>query len=292
METRCVVSRHIEVKTSLNDRKRQYDSIMWEHPDKIPIIFSKTERSNLPDAVPNALVFKSNITLDLSVVVSTMLKLCGCSILAADLDISCSGRHMQLNVGIILADLYKRYKCEDGFLYLNYSEFGQDAPVLERMKLLHDERLFADACLIVDGDRIPVHRAVLAAVSPVMRRAFEGDFKEGVEAQLKLHKITSATARHFVAFAYGETLPPDADAVALFELALLYDFGHLQLACTQRLATAQSIQQLGVGLKALKRLCEDPRAELAHKRLRKAWQQKYEESDQALRDAMLDAMCA
>ena len=45
--------------------------------------------------------------------------------------------------------------------------------------MLHEE-LYTDATLVVEGQDIPVHRAVLAANSPVFKQMFISNMREGM----------------------------------------------------------------------------------------------------------------
>lgn len=47
------------------------------------------------------------------------------------------------------------------------------------MQAMYRQRLFTDATIVVEGHTLHVHRAVLAAASPVFERMFSSDMQEG-----------------------------------------------------------------------------------------------------------------
>ena len=48
-----------------------------------------------------------------------------------------------------------------------------------KMSTVYEQMLFPDATLVVRGQRLPAHRAVLAAASPVFLRMFSSPMQEG-----------------------------------------------------------------------------------------------------------------
>eukprot|EP00440_Ansanella_granifera_P044277 gb/GFBE01047986.1/.p1 GENE.gb/GFBE01047986.1/~~gb/GFBE01047986.1/.p1 ORF type:complete len:346 (+),score=55.98 gb/GFBE01047986.1/:1-1038(+) len=155
-------------------------------------------------------------------------------------------------------------------------------------KAMHGQRLFADAIVRAGGEELAVHRAVLAAASPVFKRMLETGFREGVEATVRL-ETSAKTARALVDHCYCQDLPEKADATALFELAVMYDIQSLQEACLTIFKDEDSPGKLVEGLRCMKRMKQDPQAQRAHKRLRRIWDQRYLKSDNVGREAMLDA---
>lgn len=189
-----------------------------------------------------------------------------------------------------MKDIYDLRKNEDGFLYLTYDSGPEEDLAKLTMKAMHKDRSFQDGYIVADGEEIPVHRAVIAAASPVMKQMLQSNFREGEQARITMSDTTAATAHAFVDFAYGESLPANADVLQLFELALFYDVGTLGQICLNMLTKSTDTKALAVGMSTLKRLSEDPRAASAHKRLRAVWREHYQKSDSKEQEAMLDEL--
>merc|ERR1711971_1244174 len=74
------------------------------------------------------------------------------------------------------------------------------------------------------------HRIVLATASPVWRSAFEGTFREGQEATIRIQDAKPSEVEALVQYAYtGEF--DDANATALMPLAHRYEMPELVACC-------------------------------------------------------------
>jgi hypothetical protein len=158
------------------------------------------------------------------------------------------------------------------------------------MHTMHVERLFPDASVVAGDETIQVHRAVMAAGSPVMRAMFESDFKEGSEAKIVLTDTDAKTAHALVDFLYGKQPSMEVDTVALFNSAIYYDVRPLQEVLVERMETNSSPQSLVIAMRGLKDLAEDRHGHAAYCRLRKAWHKRYMQGTREEREAMLDAV--
>ena len=66
------------------------------------------------------------------------------------------------------------------------------------IQAMYRQRLFTDATIVVEGQALPVHRAVLAAASPVFERMFSSHMQEGESTlcvPLQLHLDCSLVQR-------------------------------------------------------------------------------------------------
>ena len=65
----------------------------------------------------------------------------------------------------------------------------QNCQAVCAMRGMYEQQLFTDATILVQGQQLHVHRAVLAAVSPVFQRMFSSQMQEGGTPSLgPLHK--------------------------------------------------------------------------------------------------------
>lgn len=87
---------------------------------------------------------------------------------------------------------------------------------LSSLRMNHD---LCDAWVEVDGDRIPVHMAVVVDISPVFKAALCGDFKKGRSRTLALKDSTRNCVDVILDFAYGTISPaPSSDVKMCLEV--------------------------------------------------------------------------
>ncbi|KAM0825763.1 hypothetical protein ACQ4PT_069333 [Festuca glaucescens] len=100
-----------------------------------------------------------------------------------------------------------------------------------------------DVSFIVDGEKFPAHRAVLAARSPVFRAELFGPMAEATMSSITLHDITPATFKAMLRFIYTDELPaedePEDSSVEMFQNLLAaadrYALDRLKYICAQKL---------------------------------------------------------
>jgi len=107
---------------------------------------------------------------------------------------------------------------------------------------LWKDRKFTDASLSCGGRSIPVHRAVLAAASPVFERMWECGMREAASTVAEIDDTTPAALEAMVQFAYTVSLPEEADLGPLFQLAGKYEVEGLAEVVGQRM-----LAELGPG---------------------------------------------
>lgn len=72
------------------------------------------------------------------------------------------------------------------------------------MRSMYEQQLFTDATLVVQGQKLHAHRAVLAAASPVFLRMFSSPMQEGEQEVSCMHDAhelqlpTAPTLRHCI----------------------------------------------------------------------------------------------
>ena len=84
-------------------------------------------------------------------------------------------------------------------------------------------RQFADAAICCQGASIRVHRAVLAAASPVFKRMFEGSMQEGRECRVELRGgVEAEIVEAMLQCIYTGDLPLPDCLIAMLALADQY----------------------------------------------------------------------
>ena len=69
----------------------------------------------------------------------------------------------------------------------------------------------SDVSFVVDGEKFPAHRAVLAARSPVFKAQLLGSMADANMPSITLHDITPATFKVMLCFMYTDACPADAE---------------------------------------------------------------------------------
>jgi speckle-type POZ protein len=69
----------------------------------------------------------------------------------------------------------------------------------------------SDVSFIVDAEKFPAHRAVLAARSPVFKAQLLGSMAEANMSSITLHDIAPATFKVMLRFMYTDACPADAE---------------------------------------------------------------------------------
>ena len=77
--------------------------------------------------------------------------------------------------------------------------------------LLFDEGT-SDVVLIVQGDRLPAHRAILAARSPVFKPMFFGSMRESSAQEVEVSTFAAATMRLLLRFMYAGAIESQSGA--------------------------------------------------------------------------------
>lgn len=141
------------------------------------------------------------------------------------------------------------------------------------LKRMHSERIFTDAQIIAGGDSIPVHRAVVAAASPVLKRMLESGMQEGQHSRVVLANTGAKAAGVFVDFMYGLPVPKLSvvDLIDLISLAHFYDLRSLMELCMERMIRADNLEDALAFMKHALKFREDPVFEDAVHCLSLAW---------------------
>uniref|UniRef100_A0ACD5VDR8 Uncharacterized protein n=1 Tax=Avena sativa TaxID=4498 RepID=A0ACD5VDR8_AVESA len=109
--------------------------------------------------------------------------------------------------------------------------------------LLLDRPDGTDVSFIVDGEKFPAHRAVLAARSPVFRAELFGYMAEATMSSITLQDITPATFKAMLRFIYTDELPAEEEredsSIEMLQNLLAaadrYALDRLKLICARKL---------------------------------------------------------
>jgi len=88
--------------------------------------------------------------------------------------------------------------------------------------VLFEDRELADASLNCGGSQLRVHRAILAARSPVFKSMFVGGMQESLTAVIEIPDVDASAAEAMVEYMYKKKLPSDAPLEQVFVLASKY----------------------------------------------------------------------
>lgn len=88
-------------------------------------------------------------------------------------------------------------------------------------------RKFADASIVCGDRTFPVHRALLAAASPVFETMLEGEMREAREARIVISEATPESVEAMLQYMYTSAIPDNAHVAKLFSLAQCYELQEL-----------------------------------------------------------------
>ncbi|XP_045537422.1 uncharacterized protein LOC123721774 [Papilio machaon] len=141
----------------------------------------------------------------------------------------------------------KTFPCDDGTWHLikelQNPNFAFDISVVMNIvqcatfAALYDEVDLMDFELRGEDGAVRMHRAVLAAYSPVLRRMLNGSWRETAEGHVDVPGTSRKTLQHLKEYMYLHTLP-DTDLEPILVLASYYMMHELEQMCANRLVGA------------------------------------------------------
>jgi speckle-type POZ protein len=136
---------------------------------------------------------------------------------------------------------------------------------------LLDTGVGADVTFEVDDEKMPAHKIILQARSPVFKALLTGPMREGHEGVVAVHDVRAPVFRALLHFAYSDTLPTElqgsrlevAMAQHLLAAADRFQLIRLRCICEQRLCETVEVETVATTLalaeqnnaKELKRVC-------------------------------------
>uniref|UniRef100_A0A2A4JN09 BTB domain-containing protein n=1 Tax=Heliothis virescens TaxID=7102 RepID=A0A2A4JN09_HELVI len=144
-----------------------------------------------------------------------------------------------------LAIANKSFTSDDGTWHLIHENKKQQftfdvaacmeaVPCASSFASLHDDAELTDFELRGEDGSVHVHRAVLAAASPVLRRMLGGAWRETAEGRVDVPGTSRATLQHLKDYVYLHSLP-DVGLEQLLLLAAYYMMPDLEQRCVDRL---------------------------------------------------------
>eukprot|EP00747_Dinoflagellata_sp_TGD_P171288 gnl/TRDRNA2_/TRDRNA2_205025_c0_seq1.p1 gnl/TRDRNA2_/TRDRNA2_205025_c0~~gnl/TRDRNA2_/TRDRNA2_205025_c0_seq1.p1 ORF type:complete len:264 (+),score=63.57 gnl/TRDRNA2_/TRDRNA2_205025_c0_seq1:66-857(+) len=116
------------------------------------------------------------------------------------------------------------------------------------------QRKFTDAEVVSDGVRIPVHRATLAAASPVFEAAFSSAMQEGHLAVYEIKESQPAAVEAMLRHVYTGKLEAASEALApLLDLAVQYELEDLKISVVEEFLNGLTEENVRQRAQALKR---------------------------------------
>lgn len=124
-----------------------------------------------------------------------------------------------------------------------------------RSDRLWEQRQFTDATVVCDGVTFSVHRAILAAASPVLHRAFSSCLHEATNLEYTVHDSTPAAAESLLRFCYTGvvSVEEESDLLPLLELAIMYEVDDLSEAVGEAMLVKVTTENIAARGKVLKR---------------------------------------
>lgn len=110
---------------------------------------------------------------------------------------------------------------------------------------LWENSLFTDCSLVVAGQEIRSHKAILAARSPVFRAMFEHEMLESLTNCFEIHDIHLQVFKEMMAFIYTGKAPhlhSHSMATDLLAAADMYDLQDLKVMCEDALFSNISVK--------------------------------------------------
>ena len=111
----------------------------------------------------------------------------------------------------------------------------------ETMNAMRHLGQLCDTSLVVEGERIPVHRLVLSACSAYFRAMFTSNMAEANSKEVPLHEVNVSTVKAIVDFAYTAQINLDDDNVQeLLSAANRYQIEPIKEECSRYLMSQLS----------------------------------------------------
>ena len=109
---------------------------------------------------------------------------------------------------------------------------------MKTMKSMYDDQLLLDVTILVQDERFPCHRLVLAAVSDYFRAMFTCDLREKTQREIRLHELEAEPVHLLILYAYTGKLPISlCNVQSVLATASLLRIAFVQQSCERYLST-------------------------------------------------------
>ncbi|XP_055952816.1 TD and POZ domain-containing protein 1-like isoform X1 [Argiope bruennichi] len=129
---------------------------------------------------------------------------------------------------------------------VNVSPGIEKSTILQDFEALYNSGLFSDVILCIGGREFNVHKAVLAARSPVFAAMFRNEMKENSENRIQIEDSNEIAVEELLRYLYAEKTIPLTPYLALdlFELADKYDIQNLKAETVDYLKCNFSVENI------------------------------------------------
>ena len=119
--------------------------------------------------------------------------------------------------------------------YENEEHHGE---LIDMVKCMYDDCVLTDVSLLVQKQKFPCHRLVLAAISPFFKAMFTTDLAESKQQEIHLREVEAESVQLIIAYAYtGNVEITRTNAESLLVAASLFQITPIQKACARFMAT-------------------------------------------------------
>ena len=120
---------------------------------------------------------------------------------------------------------------EEGVCYKSKNQFSRSFAELNSLR--NCEKL-CDVVLIVEGERVPAHRVILASSSPYFYAMFTGEMAESRKKEVAINGIEPCSLKALVNYAYTASIRlTESNVQSLLSAASALQFDEVREACSQ-----------------------------------------------------------
>jgi hypothetical protein len=127
-----------------------------------------------------------------------------------------------------------------------------------RREMLWSQRKFTDAEIQCQGERFPVHKAIVAVGSSFFQSMFASGMSEARDGIVIINDVNPTTLRAVLQYLYLSTIPNDVDMVELFALAHRFNIQGLVEDAGERMLSRMTVDNIHARATMLRRHMQDP----------------------------------
>ena len=136
--------------------------------------------------------------------------------------------------------------------------------LIDVMKCMYDDCVLTDVSLLVQKQKFPCHRLVLAAISPFFKAMFTTDLAESKQQEIHLREVEAESMQLIIAYAYtGDVEITRTNAQSLLGAASLFQITPIQEACARFMATQLDVDNyVAINCIAHTYMCDELKAKV------------------------------